>query len=68
VPVPTAERLVVTLSYVLIIALTGAAAFPEKGIYSTVSSLGAILTLVSLLAGLIGYLRLIRRLLARYRR
>jgi phosphatidylglycerophosphate synthase len=68
VPVPTAERLVVTLSYVLVISLAGSRAFPGKGIYSTLSWVGGILAMVSLLAGVVGYLRLIRRLLARYRR
>ena len=68
VPVPTAERLVVTLSYVLVISLAGEAAFPEKGIYSTLAWLGGVLALVSLLMGVVGYLRLIRRLLSRYRR
>ncbi len=68
VPMPTGERLVVTLSYVLVIVVAGAAAFPDKGIYSTLSWIGGVLTLVSLLAGTVGYLRLIRRLLGRYRR
>ena len=67
VPVPTTERLVVTLSYVLVIALAGSRAFPGKGIYSTLSWVGGVLTSVSLLAGAVGYLRLIRRLLVRYR-
>lgn len=68
VPVPTGERLVVTLSYVLVVSVAGAAAFPEKGIYSTLSWVGGVLALVSLLVGTVGYLRLIRRLLGRYRR
>jgi len=68
VPVPTGERLVVTLSYVLVVSVAGTRAFPEKGIYSTLAWVGGVLTLVSLLLGLVGYLRLIRRILGRYRR
>lgn len=68
VVIPTSEKLVVILSFVLAGSAAGSAALPGKAVYSTIAGTAEFLALASILFGAAGYLRLIRRLLARYRR
>ncbi len=66
VVIPTSEKLVVILSFVLAASAAGSAALPGKAVYSTIAGTAEFLALASTLFGVAGYLRLIRRLLARY--
>ncbi len=66
VVIPTSEKLVVILSFVLAAGAAGAAAFPGKAVYSTIAHTAEFLTLASLVFGIAGYLRLIRRILRRF--
>ncbi len=68
VAIPTGEKLVVILSFVLAASKAGAAALPGKGVYTAVAHTAEFLALASIIFGIVGYLRLIRRLLARYAR
>lgn len=68
VVIPTSEKLVVILSFVLAASAAGSAALPGKAVYSTIAGTAEFLALASTLFGVAGYLRLIRRLLARYGR
>lgn len=67
VPLPTGEKLVVILSYVLVVTVAGRAAFPEKAIYSTLGGICGILAVLSVAIGLWSHLRLTKRILGRFR-
>lgn len=66
VVIPTSEKLVVILSFVLAAGAAGSAALPGKAVYSTIAHTAEFLTLASLIFGIAGYLRLIRRILRRF--
>lgn len=68
VVIPTSEKLVVALSFATAAAATGEAAFPGKGVFSALSDTACILAVCSVFFGAVGYLRLIRRVLARLSR
>lgn len=68
VVIPTSEKLVVIISFVLAGSAAGSAALPGKAVYSTIAGTAEFLALASIVFGAAGYLRLIRRLLARYGR
>lgn len=66
VVIPTSEKLVVIFSFVLAAGAAGSAALPGKAVYSTIAHTAEFLTLASLIFGIAGYLRLIRRILRRF--
>lgn len=66
VPLPTGEKLVVILSYLLVVTVAGRAAFPGKAIYSTLGGVCGILAVLSVLVGLWSYLRLTKRILGKF--
>jgi phosphatidylglycerophosphate synthase len=68
VVIPTSEKLVVALSFATAAASAGEAAFPGKGVFSALADTACIIAVCSVVFGSIGYLRLIRRVLARYSR
>ena len=67
VAIPTGERVVIIFSYVLVVVSTGSMAFPDKGIFVTLSRVGRILAVCSVFFGFVSYLRVIRRMLMRFR-
>jgi phosphatidylglycerophosphate synthase len=67
VAIPTGERVVLIFSYMLVVVAAGRMAFPHKGIFHTLSTAGSVLAVCAVFFGAISYLRLIRRLLTRFR-
>jgi len=67
VAIPTGERVVLIFSYMLVVVSAGKLAFPDKGIFQTLCSVGSILAVCSVFFGVISYLRVTRRLLMRYK-
>ena len=67
VAIPTGERVVLIFGYMLVVVSVGRLAFPSKGIFVTLCEVGSILAVCSVFFGLVSYLRLTRRLLARFR-
>lgn len=68
VAIPTSEKLVVIFSFVVATSNAGAEALPGKAVYSTIAHTAEFLALASLIFGVVGYLRLIRRLLMRFQK
>jgi len=67
VAIPTGERVVLIFSYMLVVVSAGKLAFPGKGIFHTLGSVGSILAVCSVFFGIISYLRVTRRLLVRFK-
>jgi phosphatidylglycerophosphate synthase len=65
VTITTGERLAILFSYLLLITATGRMAFPQKQIFSSLYLPLMIIALLSALTGLLSYMRLLRRILAR---
>lgn len=65
VTITTGERLAILFSYLLLITATGRMAFPQKHIFRSLYTPVMIIALLSALTGLLSYLRLLRRILAR---
>ncbi len=66
VAVPTAERLVIVTSYSLVLAATGSLAFPWKAVFSNLQWILSIITPVSVVFGIVAYLRISRKVLSRF--
>ncbi len=66
VTVPTAEKLVIIISYSLILAATGSLAFPWKGVFSNLCGILSIIAPVSVIFGVAAYLRTSRKVLSRF--
>jgi len=65
VTITTGERLAVLFSYLLLITATGRMIFPHKQIYGSLYFPLCIFAVLSAVAGLISYLRLLKRVLGR---
>ncbi len=65
VTITTGERLAVLFSYLLLIVASGKLAFPDKHLFISLQWPLTIIALLSALAGLLSYLRLLKRLLSR---
>jgi phosphatidylglycerophosphate synthase len=65
VTITTGERLAILFSYLLLITATGRMAFPQKHIFRSLYQPLMIIALLSAFTGLLSYLRLLRRILAR---
>jgi len=65
VTITTGERLAVLFSYLLVTVAAGRAAFPGKHIFHSLLWPVTIIALLSALTGLLSYLRLLRRFIAR---
>ena len=65
VTITTGERLAVLFSYLLLIVTSGKLAFPDKHLFISLHWPVTVIALLSALAGLLSYLRLLKRLLAR---
>jgi len=65
VTITTGERLAVLFSFLLLITATGRIAFPHKQIFDSLYTPLMMIALLSALTGLLSYLRLLRRILAR---
>lgn len=65
VTITTGERLAVLFSYLLVTVAAGTAAFPGKHIFRSLLWPVTIIAVLSAITGLLSYLRLLRRFLAR---
>lgn len=65
VTITTGERLAVLFSFLLLISATGRTAYPYKQIFGSLYVPLMMIALLSALMGLLSYLRLLRRILAR---
>lgn len=65
VTITTGERLAVLFSYLLLIVASGKLAFPEKQIFVSLLWPLTVIALLSALAGLLSYIRLLKRLLSK---
>jgi phosphatidylglycerophosphate synthase len=65
VTITTGERLAVLFSYLLLITAAGRMAFPHKHIFRSLYTPMMIIAILSALTGLLSYMRLLRRILAR---
>lgn len=65
VTITTGERLAVLFSYLLVTVAAGTAAFPGKHIFHSLLWPVTIIAVLSAITGLLSYLRLLRRFLAR---
>lgn len=66
VTITTGERLAILASYLLLITAAGRLSFPQKHIFQSLYTPLMIIAILSALTGLLSYLRLLRRILARY--
>jgi len=68
VAIPTGERLVVVLSYVLACSAAGRIALPGKAVYSVLTGISGYIALAAVIFGAFSYLRLAGRMLGGYRK
>ncbi len=66
VVITTSERLVIILSYILVLTATGSLAYPDKSIFFKLTWAAQILIPIAVLLGVISYFRFSRRLIQRY--
>lgn len=66
VAVPTSEKLVMVTSYAFIIVTCGALAFPMKAVFGSLGRLLTVITPVSVVFGVVAYVRISRRVLSRF--
>jgi len=66
VAITTSERLTVIFSYILVITVSGALAYPDKSIFLKLRNIVAVLTVFSTILAIISYFRFCRRLIQRY--
>lgn len=66
VAITTSERLTVIFSYILVITVAGALAYPDKSIFLKLRNIVAVLTTCSIILAIVSYFRFCRRLIQRY--
>ncbi len=66
VTITTGERLAILASYLLLITAIGRLTFPQKQIFHSLYAPLTIIAILSAITGLLSYLRLLRRMLARF--